>query len=84
MFHDLIHRLEKTETPAAEAVAPAAPAETTAPDAPAATTTVPTIETATAVPTTAVPTPAAAPAIPAREMVAIPAAAPVSDVKVDV
>ena len=83
MFHDLIHRLEKTETPteapAAEAVAPVAPAETTTPDAPAATTTVPTIETATAVPT-----PAAAPAIPAREMVAIPAAAPVSDVKVDV
>ena len=79
MFHDLIHRLEKTETPAAEAVAPAAPAETTAPAAPAATTTVPTVETATAVPT-----PAAAPAIPTREMVAIPAAAPVSDVKVDV
>ena len=56
-----------------EAPAPA-PAEAVAPAAPAE---APVAE----VPA---PAPAAAPAIPTREMVAIPAAAPVPDVKVDV
>ena len=61
--------VESVEAPApAEAVAPAAPAEAPAAEVPA--------------PVPEAPAPAAAPTIPTREIVAIPAAAPVSDVKV--
>ena len=77
----LTKRLEKTETPT-EAVAPAAPAEATTAEVPAPAP-APAAEVPAPAPEAPAPAPAApTPAIPTREMVAIPAAAPVSDVKV--